>query len=99
MTFNPDGHPPLKKSEALELFFAKKAPDKKLQAKYHRTEWFRALKAQVETNHKTCVLCGRDLSLVPHHRHYKTLFREHPLEDLTLLCSRCHGKHHRGSRR
>lgn len=97
--FNPNGHAPLTKAEALELFVAKKAPKKNLQAKYHKTEWFKVLSGRVKNHLWTCVMCDGDISLTTHHRHYRTMFRENPLTAVTLLCKRCHGKHHRGSRR
>lgn len=99
MNFEPTRHDPLSSEEALEILLSKRAPNKKIQAKYHRTEHFRRLTDTCSKTYKTCVMCGFNGSvnnkLVVHHRHYRTLFREDPLRDVTLLCSRCHSKHHR----
>ena len=102
MKFEPTRHAPLSAEEALQILLSHRAPDKKLQAKYHQTTHFQRLTETCSKTYKTCVLCGFDGSaknkLVVHHRHYRSLFGEDPLRDVTLLCSRCHGKHHRGRR-
>jgi hypothetical protein len=51
-------HPPLDGNEMLELFLPAKMPSRKLQQKYHRTQYFKDLSAAVLKEYKTCVLCG-----------------------------------------
>lgn len=43
---------------------------------------------------RVCVLCPTSSGLQVHHRNYKRLGRE-TLEDLIVLCGRCHAKFHR----
>ena len=77
----------------------RKAPEARLQARYKRTAWFRELTRQVLEFHESCVLCGSMSHPVVHHRHYRSLFNEDPIRDVTRLCQRCHGHYHRGARR
>ncbi len=44
-----------------------------------------------------CMLCSSPISLQVHHRGreaYRWLFREIVMRHLTVLCSRCHRRHH-----
>jgi len=90
----------LDKAIVLELLHAtvSKPPSKKAQAKYHKTEHFKRLKQAAIALYGSCVLCGRPpatRSLTVHHRRYSSLFCEHLLRDITVLCNRCHAKYHK----
>jgi hypothetical protein len=41
-----------------------------------------------------CVLCSAADGLQVHHRKYPTRFGDEPLSWLTVLCGKCHAKHH-----
>jgi len=78
---------------------SKRWPDAKDRAKYEKTEHFKRLTKVTIALYGSCVLCDRKEKLCPHHRHYLTLFHEDIHKDVTLMCRRCHGNYHRGSRR
>lgn len=67
---------------------------------YYRTGWFRQLREKVIETYGSCCLCSCRfrLRLTAHHRHYRTLFREDVLTDVSCICASCHGKHHRARR-
>lgn len=96
--FRPEKHSPLSRGDALIVFASRKAPSEKLQRKYQNTSHFKGLTAKMVEHYRSCVLCNKTKNLVVHHRHYRSLFFEDPHKDVTLLCQRCHGKHHRGRR-
>lgn len=98
MKFSPSAHPPLTAEEAIQLLATNRAPEAKLQKKYQNTSHFRSLTAKMVEQYQSCVMCGKTQNLVVHHRHYRTLFNESTNRDVTLVCQRCHGKHHRGRR-
>ena len=64
---------------------------------YYGTDHFRLLKAHVIDSYGSCVLCGcRDQNrLTAHHRHYRSLFREDVLKDVSCICRACHRRHHK----
>ena len=96
--FNPGDHSPLSRADALAVFASRKAPSALVQRKYHNTSHFKNLTAKMVEHYRSCVLCNMTQGLVVHHRHYRSLFFEDTHTDVTLLCQRCHGKHHRGRR-
>lgn len=98
MNLQKRDHAPLSTREVVELVTLGRAPERNLREKYQKTEHWKEMTREVTGLYRTCVLCGKDRRLVVHHRHYRTLFSEDPHTDVTLLCSRCHGKHHRGMR-
>lgn len=75
---------------------------------YEKTEHFAGLKALAIRYYGSCVLCDRGRNVPPkekekaltiHHRTYTTLWSESVTQDITLLCTRCHGSHHRRRRK
>ena len=65
--------------------------------RYYRTSHFQDLKARVIDSYRSCVLCGvRDQKrLTAHHRHYRSLFQEDVMKDVSCICRTCHRRHHR----
>ena len=98
MKLEKKNHAPLTTKEVVAVLTLGRAPERKLQQKYQRTEHWKKLTELCIETYRTCVLCGHNQQLVVHHRHYRSLFREDPLRDVALLCQRCHGKHPRGRR-
>jgi len=88
----------LKASEAMELVRATRAPDTKLQAKYHKTAHFAKLKQTAIAIHGRCQVCHCQpeemSSLTFHHVTYKNLFEEDVIRDGLLVCRRCHRRLH-----
>jgi len=68
--------------------------DRKRYHAYLRTDQWqeRRRRALVRAKHK-CQLCSSKFTLQAHHRSYERIGQEKP-EDLIVLCSRCHEKHH-----
>lgn len=66
-------------------------------AAYYETAHFRRLRERVIEVYGGCCLCGCRFRkrLTAHHRHYKTLFREDVLQDVSCICRGCHRRHHR----
>ena len=64
---------------------------------YYQTEHFQQLKTAVIETYGGCVWCGSRClkNLTVHHRHYRTLYFEDPLKDVSAACRRCHSRHHR----
>lgn len=64
---------------------------------YYKTAHFRSLRKSLVEIYFACVLCDEDRKdrLTAHHRHYRTLFQEDRFKDVTLVCQRCHKRHHR----
>jgi hypothetical protein len=96
------------RAEILRLLGCRNKPAVSDRRKYEGTEWFRALKAAAIHYFGSCVLCeaGKNLEfedklkrLVIHHRNYRHWFDESMSTDITLLCTRCHGRYHRGHRK
>ena len=60
---------------------------------YYRTEHFRRLREKVLDMFGSCVMCGcrHRKRLTVHYRHYKSLFREDVLRDVSCICRGCHG--------
>jgi 5-methylcytosine-specific restriction endonuclease McrA len=56
-------------------------------------EWWAKRTQAVERAGGRCQLCNSAKSLNVHHRTYARIGNEDP-GDLTVLCHRCHGKHH-----
>jgi DNA-binding transcriptional MerR regulator len=83
-------------AELKELLECKRAPDKKLQAKYHKTDHFKLVKQKAIELHGGCELCNSNTleGLTFHHTTYTTLFRENIILDGVLVCRRCHRKLH-----
>lgn len=68
------------------------------RAMYYRCDWWAAKKGEaLRAFSHQCAMCGSGLALQVHHKPqaYKRLFRERPVLDLTVACSRCHRHHHR----
>ena len=87
----------LSRKDAIALVTSVRAPDKNLQARYHRTPHFRALKANAVTLYSTCVICGKkgvSAKLTVHHRPcgYRHLFEENLVTDVVLVCARDHAR-------
>lgn len=60
----------------------------------HSRPWFRLRKRVFEQRGRQCERCGTAKGIIQvHHKTYKRLGRE-LLEDLEVLCKRCHEKHH-----
>ena len=73
-----------------------KAPETADRKKYEKTPHFQALREAVIEEYGSCVLCDREEGPVVHHRRYGgVMFREDIHKDVTLLCKRDHGRHHR----
>ena len=87
----------LDRKDAIALVSATRAPEKKLQAKYHRTLHFKVLKANAAILYKSCVICGKKgvgARLTVHHRPdgYRHLFEENLVTDVVLICGRDHSR-------
>lgn len=54
---------------------------------------WKELKRKVLVRDRRCVICGSSLYLETHHLHYRNKGNE-KLEDLVLLCAKCHQKVH-----
>jgi predicted HNH restriction endonuclease len=74
---------------------------------YYKTSWFEGLTRFCIDYYKRCQLCGKPApaansldkkGFTVHHNNYTHLFDENINQDVTLLCSRCHGNYHRGRR-
>ena len=91
-----DDIPGLTIEELKELLECKRAPDRKLQAKYHKTAHFQRVKDVAKELHNGCQLCNSSKleGLTFHHTTYETLFRENIVTDGILVCQRCHRKLH-----
>ena len=66
--------------------------------RYLKTDhWERVKDAALSHWGASCCLCDAKTGLHIHHRPngYKNLFREQPARHLTVLCTRCHRRHHR----
>ena len=67
-------------------------------ALYLRSEWWQQVKGEaLRLFGHACMLCSSPLGLQVHHRGreaYKWLFREIVTRHLTVLCDRCHRRHH-----
>jgi hypothetical protein len=61
---------------------------------YLKTDHWQGCRERAFSHYGTaCCLCGYTSHLEVHHRNYSRLGAEH-LEDLIVLCRRCHGRHH-----
>ena len=56
-------------------------------------QWQTAKRFALELAGHRCQVCNCPHDLHVHHRHYRNLGRETHL-DLTVLCRRCHSRHH-----
>lgn len=85
-------------ADAIILVRATRAPDKKLQRKYHDTAHFAKLKQVAIAIHGRCQTCHRpnseDAGLTFHHVTYRNLFEEDVIRDGLLVCRRCHRRLH-----
>ena len=55
------------------------------------------LKLAIEHYGRKCARCGSKKRLTVHHRHYRAIGYEKPVEDIVLLCGKCHEDlHERG---
>ena len=88
----------LDKEVVLRLLSCKNRPDRRDRSKYEKTEHFGRVKNQALGVYRSCALCNVRKNLAVHHRHYRSLFREHLLRDVVVLCQKCHGRYHRGHR-
>ena len=67
---------------------------------YWETEHFKQVRSLAIRVYKSCVMCDvKNCTLTAHHRHYRTLFREHILTDVSCICSRCHALYETHKRR
>jgi 5-methylcytosine-specific restriction endonuclease McrA len=67
---------------------------KKQYQKYLKSEKWKEIKCQLfKERGSACEKCGSGKSLQVHHLHYGNVFRE-LLEDLQILCKKCHRKEH-----
>jgi 5-methylcytosine-specific restriction endonuclease McrA len=58
------------------------------------SQWQSIREIKIDSVGDRCERCGNDyLQLEVHHRHYRTLGREQ-LEDLEVLCKKCHEDEH-----
>ena len=55
--------------------------------------WLRTKAKALEYYGNSCCFCGSKERLEVHHRSYKRKGRE-LMSDLTVLCRRCHARHH-----
>lgn len=62
---------------------------------YLRTQHWKQMRAlAIDRYGRTCVLCDGDDNVNVHHRTYERIGRER-LDDLVVLCRKCHASHHR----
>ena len=82
----------------LRLLSCENRPDRGDRSKYEKSEHFGRVKNGALGVYRSCVLCNARKNLAVHHRHYRSLFREHLFRDVVVLCQTCHGRYHRGRR-
>ena len=54
------------------------------------TTWQEKRKLALDRAKNRCQLCNSRKNLEVHHRKYPTILGQEPVEDLTVLCHRCH---------
>jgi len=82
----------------LRLLSCENRPDRGDRSKYEKSEHFGRVRNGALGVYRSCVLCNARKNLAVHHRHYRSLFREHLFRDVVVLCQTCHGRYHRGRR-
>jgi 5-methylcytosine-specific restriction endonuclease McrA len=73
--------------------YAKRIRTPSWYLRYLKTEHMVIVKESATMILGSCVLCGSDIELQLHHRHYRTLGREQP-RDVSLLCRDDHMRVH-----
>lgn len=58
-------------------------------------QWKQKKEYALEYYGRNCGACGSKYNIQVHHKTYKNVFNE-TMEDLMLLCERCHRKEHKG---
>ena len=66
---------------------------------YLRTDWWKIVRGQAFDHYgRACMMCGTSIgSIQVHHRGrdaYSHLFRERVTDHVTVVCRRCHKRHH-----
>lgn len=71
---------------------------KKLEYKeFLATPYWKAIAEYKKNQHKKCQLCGSIENLNVHHSNYRILGEEiFKMQELTVLCDKCHNKFHKG---
>ena len=68
---------------------------KREYSKFLRSNFWRSLSSQKRQLVGSCERCGSREVLQAHHKIYRGSWFDTRLEDLEVLCRRCHRKHHR----
>jgi len=67
---------------------------KELYAMFLQCDWWKALSKRKRDSVGHCERCSRRKNLQSHHHFYRDNWFDTVLEDLEVLCSVCHSRHH-----